>query len=228
MTDRQRHGDGVLDHDQVWQAIDGQRLRVADLLAQLSDDEWRQPSLCAGWTVREVAAHLTLQQVGLGGAIGTFLRERGNLDQKIQAAACRRAAALSTAQMITAIRGMVGSRRYNAGVTYRETLIDILVHGQDIAVPLGRRHEMPPDAAAAAATRMWSTRWPPPFPATKKMREYRLTATDTSWSAGAGPDVHAPIAAIVLLCAGRLVALSQLSGKGAADLTARLSAPARS
>jgi uncharacterized protein (TIGR03083 family) len=218
----------MTDHDQVWQAVDAQRLQVGDLLAQLSDDEWRRPSLCAGWTVRDVAAHLTLQQVGLGGAIGMFLRERGNLDQKIQAAACRRAAELSTAQMIDAIRGMVGSRRHNAGVTCRETLIDILVHGQDIAVPLGRRHDMPPEAAAAAATRMWSTRWPPPFPATKKMRGFRVTATDTSWSAGAGPDVQAPIAAIVLLCSGRFGALSQLSGEGAADLTARLSAPARS
>jgi len=36
------------------------------LLEQLSDEEWRQPSLCAGWTVRDVAAHLTLQQLGLG------------------------------------------------------------------------------------------------------------------------------------------------------------------
>jgi uncharacterized protein (TIGR03083 family) len=208
----------------VWQAVDAQRLQVADLLAQLSEDEWRRPSLCTGWTVRDVAAHLTLQQVGLGGVIGMLLRERGNLDQKIHAAACRRAAALSTAEMIAAIRGMVGSRRHNAGVTHRETLIDILVHGQDIAVPLGRRLDMPPAAAAAAATRMWSTRWPPPFPATKKMRGYRLTATDTPWSAGAGPEVHAPIAAIVLLCTGRLVALSELSGEGAADLTALLSA----
>jgi uncharacterized protein (TIGR03083 family) len=210
--------------DHVWQAIDAHRLQVAGLLAQLSEDEWRRPSLCAGWTVRDVAAHLTLQQVGLGGVIGMLLRERGNLDQKIHAAACGRAAALSTAEMIAEIRGMVGSRRHNAGVTHCETLIDILVHGQDIAVPLGRRLDMPPDAAAAAATRMWSTRWPPPFPATKKMRGYRLTATDTSWSVGAGPDVHAPIAAIVLLCTGRLAALSQLSGEGAVDLAARLSA----
>ena len=34
---------------------------------------------------------------------------------------------------------MVGSRRHNVGVTPYETLIDIVVHGQDIAVPLGRR-----------------------------------------------------------------------------------------
>jgi uncharacterized protein (TIGR03083 family) len=113
----------------------------------------------------------------------------------------------------------------NAGVTCRETLIDILVHGQDIAVPLGRRHDMPPEAAAIAAIRLWSMRWPPPFPAKRKMEGLRLTATDTSWSVGEGPDVRGPMGAILLLLAGRVVTLPQLSGDGAADLTARLSAP---
>jgi hypothetical protein len=48
---------------------------------------------------------------------------------------------------------MTGSRRHNFGVTYRETLIDTLIHAQDIAIPLNRRHPMPAEAAAAAATR---------------------------------------------------------------------------
>ena len=37
---------------------------LAGLLADLSEREWRRPSLCDGWTVRDVAAHLTLQQLG--------------------------------------------------------------------------------------------------------------------------------------------------------------------
>ena len=48
--------------DAVWAAIDDQRARTADLLQQLTDEQWRRPSLCEGWTVRHVAAHLTLQQ----------------------------------------------------------------------------------------------------------------------------------------------------------------------
>jgi hypothetical protein len=92
------------------------------------------------------------------------VRVRGNLDRAIHAAACRRAAALSTESIIAQIRGKVGSRRHNVGVTYLETLIDILVHGRDIAVRLGRRHDMPPPAAAVAASRIWSMRWPHRFP----------------------------------------------------------------
>jgi uncharacterized protein (TIGR03083 family) len=213
---------GPLDRDQVWQAIDAQRLGLADLLDDLSDEEWGTPSLCEGWTVRDVAAHLTLQQLGLRDLLGAVSQWKGDLDRTTQHIARTRAAELSTEQMIAEIRGMVGSRRHNLGVTYRETLIDILVHGQDIAIPLGRAHDVPPAAAATATSRMWSMRWPPPFPATRRMRGFRLIATDTTWSAGEGPEVRAPIASIMLLSAGRLAALPQLSGAGAADLANRM------
>ena len=220
MTGEQLASYDVMDRDQVWQVIDAQRLSLAGLLEQLSADEWRQPSLCTGWTIRDVAAHLTLQQLGLGGAMGMMARWRGSLDRTIRDAACRRAAQ-PTEQIIEQIRGTAGSRRHNIGVTYLETLTDILVHGQDIAIPLGRRHEMPPRAAAVAASRVLSMRWPPPLPAARKVAGFRLTATDISWSAGEGPEVRAPMGAILLVCAGRLVAVPQLSGEGARDLAAR-------
>ena len=110
---------------------------------------------------------------------------------------------------------MAGSRRRNIGTTYVESLTDILVHGQDIAIPLGRHHDVPPQAAAIAASRLLSMRWPPPLPASRQVAGFRLTATDISWSAGEGPEVKAPMAAILLVCAGRLAALPQLSGEGA-------------
>ena len=154
----------LLDRSQAWQVIDAQRLGLAGLLDDLSEHEWQQPSLCDGWTVRDVAAHLTLQQLGARAAIAMMLRYRGDTDRAIRECACQRAAALSTGQITAAIRSMTGSRRHNFGVTYRETLIDILVHAQDIAIPLGRCHPIAPEAAAAAVTRIWTMRWPPPFP----------------------------------------------------------------
>jgi uncharacterized protein (TIGR03083 family) len=225
MTGNQSSSPVVPDRDQVWQVIDAQRGSLADLLDDLSDDQWRQPSLCTGWTVRDVAAHLTLQQLGLRDLIATMAQWRGSLDRTIRDAACRRAAALPTAQLITEIRGMVGSQRHTIGVTQLETLTDILVHAQDIAIPLGRRHDMPPRAAAAAASRVLSMRWPPPGPSARKVAGFRLTATDTPWSVGEGPQIQGPMAALLLVCTGRVAALPQLSGPGVPDLTARLSAP---
>jgi uncharacterized protein (TIGR03083 family) len=56
-----------MDDNKVWQAIDEERLRLAEVLDQLTEKEWRHQSLCEGWTVCDVVAHLTLQQIGLRG-----------------------------------------------------------------------------------------------------------------------------------------------------------------
>ena len=85
-----------------------------------------------------MAAHLTLQQMTLGAALLAALRHPGSLNHIINASA-RDRATRPTDRLIAEIRGMVGSRRHNVGVTPLETLIDIVVHGQDIAVPLGRQ-----------------------------------------------------------------------------------------
>ena len=215
----------VMNRDQIWQAIDAQRTSLTSLLEHLADDEWLQPSLCAGWTVRDVAAHLTLQQLGPGATLGMMFKWQGSLDRTIQHVARLRAVTLTTRQIIAEIRGTIGSRRHTFGVTYLEILTDILVHSQDIALPLGRRLGIPPDAAAVAASRVLSMRWPPPLPSARKMAGIRLSATDTSWSAGDGPEVRAPMAALLLVCCGRLAALPQLSGEAAPDLAARLSTP---
>jgi uncharacterized protein (TIGR03083 family) len=216
----------ALDRDQIWAVIGAERLRLAGLLDGLADRDWEQASLCDGWTIRDVAAHLTLQQLGPGAAIGMMLSYRGDTDRAIRERARQRAAAWPTGEIIAGIRATAGSRRHNFGVTHQETLIDILVHGQDIAISLGVVYPAPPGPAAAAATRMWTMRWPPPFPARRTLERFRVTATDIEWSAGQGLRVDAPIGAILLLSAGRLAALPHVSGPGAAALAAALTGQA--
>lgn len=209
--------------DDVWRAIDDERSSLADLLDDLSGPEWETPSLCAGWRVREVAAHLTLAHTGVGSAAVAMLRARGSFDRMVHDTAVRQAA-LPVAEYAVRLRGMVGSRRKAPGVTHLEPLLDILVHGQDIAIPLGRTRSMPVDAAATAATRAWRMGWP--FHARRKLDGFELVAVDHAWSVGQGPRVEGPIGAILLLLTGRHAALAELSGPGAGALTARLS-PAR-
>jgi uncharacterized protein (TIGR03083 family) len=50
-----------MERGEAWTAIDDQRRALLHLLEDLSEREWRQLSLCEGWTVRQVAAHLALQ-----------------------------------------------------------------------------------------------------------------------------------------------------------------------
>jgi len=103
-------------------------------------------------------------------------------------------------------------------LTVRQTVIDYLVHGQDMAIPLGRSLEMPVDLAVIAADRVWSRSRM--FHARKKLAGRRLVATDISWAVGQGREVSGPIAALLLLLTGRPAALPRLSGSGLADLPA--------
>lgn len=50
-----------LDHaDPLAHETAAERRRLADLYADLTPDQWSTPSLCAGWRVREVLAHVTM------------------------------------------------------------------------------------------------------------------------------------------------------------------------
>lgn len=213
----------MMNEDEIWAAIDSARGRTADLLERLSDDEWAQPSLCDGWAVRDVAAHLTLQQLTVGDAVRIVLRHPGPMNSMIRAAA-RDRAALPTDRLIADLRATIGSRRHNVGLTAFEPLTDILVHGQDIAIPLHRDLEMPADAASAVAARVWSQggRGKARVFRSLPLHGYRLTATDVAWSVGEGPEIRGPISAILLLLTGRRVALPRLSGAGVDDLRARV------
>ncbi|MFE3447399.1 maleylpyruvate isomerase family mycothiol-dependent enzyme [Nonomuraea sp. NPDC059194] len=209
-----------MDRDEVWQAIDHERASLADLFDDLCDQEWATPSLCEGWRVREVAAHLTLAHFRLLPALVAVLRARGNLNRMIHDTAVRQAE-LPVREYGVLLRAMVGSRAKAPMISDFEPLIDILVHGQDIAIPLRRDRPMPARPAAAAATRVWTMG--APFHARRKLDGLELVATDCSWTAGQGKQVEGPIAAMLLLLTGRRAALAQLSGPGLADLQSRLS-----
>ena len=118
------------------------------------------------------------------------------------------------------LRAMIGSRRKAPFISDLEPLLDQLVHGQDMAVPLGHAREMPPGAAATAAQRGWSMNFP--FHAKRRLRGFTLAATDHPWTVGDGPVVEGPIRALLMLVTGRDVVLPELSGPGADELRARL------
>ena len=42
-----------------WPTIHAERKALAADLESLSDQQWNTPSLCEGWTVRDVLAHMT-------------------------------------------------------------------------------------------------------------------------------------------------------------------------
>jgi uncharacterized protein (TIGR03083 family) len=205
-----------MDKSTAWAVVDAERTSLADLLETLPDDEWLVPSLCTGWTVRDVVAHLTLTAMGPGRATVELIRYRASLARTARETARRRAAGSTNGELVALLRGMVGNHGHLVGTSYLDPMCDVLVHGQDIAVPLRRERAMPVEAAITAATRVsrasfWS-------PVRRRLRGLRLEASDIEWSFGEGELVHGPIAVLLLVLTGRRVRLGELTGPGVARL----------
>ncbi|WP_227980214.1 maleylpyruvate isomerase family mycothiol-dependent enzyme [Nocardia spumae] len=206
-----------MDLEQIWQAIVVERAGLADLLGSLAASGWDHPSLCDGWRVRDVAAHLIqATRLDVPAIAMGLIRARGNLDRAIRDSAIRYADARSTPALLAEFRDSVGSRAVPFGTTPADRLMDLLLHGQDIAIPLGITREMPTAAAVSALRRIWETG--APFHARRRFAGYRLTATDSPWSAGTGLAVEGPSAALLLLISGRSAALDRITGEGATRL----------
>jgi uncharacterized protein (TIGR03083 family) len=212
------------DLDLIWSEVDDQRRRTVAMLEALTDDQWDHPSLCEGWTVRHVAAHLTLQRQHLPDIVRFLVRHPSllgavTLNRMINRTA-RLEAELPTDEIITRISAGIGSRRRNTFIAPAGSLSDALVHAQDIALPLGLDLEMRPTAARIAVDHIWATRhgWTGSVFRQLPLDGYRLVATDVDWSAGTGPHVTGPAGALLLLVTGRRIALSGLEGDGAAQL----------
>jgi uncharacterized protein (TIGR03083 family) len=201
-----------MDKDQAWQVIHQERTALADLLATLSPEEWAHPSLCADWSVRDVAAHvISAPEATVGQTAAAIIRAKGSFDRANHDFAQRLATRPDEA-IVADYRRLAESRRLAPGTTCKDALVDVLVHTQDIAIPLGRTHEMPREAARASASAFAQRSFP--FKARQRLADLRLEATDIDWSTGQGPLVRGPIAALLLLVTGRPAALAWLEGDG--------------
>ena len=57
MYSHREYGPGM-NTAQCWALVAGQRRELADAVAGLPGAAWDTPSLCAGWRVRDVVAHV--------------------------------------------------------------------------------------------------------------------------------------------------------------------------
>ena len=106
------------------------------LAGQLTDDQWTRPSLCPGWTVRDVIVHLAYHTHRSG------LKETlPNLD-KTTAMMVEREDASSRDGLLR----WLSSRPTPAERESRGTLAELVIHQQDIRRPLGLPRDYPEDA----------------------------------------------------------------------------------
>lgn len=196
-----------------------ERHDLASLLETLSPQQWDAPTLCDGWQVRDVVAHvISYEGLGLAGlgkrfARGAFLPDRVNA---VGVAALRER---SPEELVALVRRHAAPSGLTAGFGSRIALTDGLVHQQDIRRPLGVPREIPAERLRVAL----------PFALTAptvrgfwNVRGVRVIATDVDWSAGKGPEARGPGEAVLMAVAGRRGAARDLTGAGAELLARRL------
>jgi uncharacterized protein (TIGR03083 family) len=201
-------------------AVAAERHRVADLVADLPDEGWTTPSLCAAWTVRDVVAHLTVTtRMTVPRLVRAAVRARGDFDRMAVDLAAQRAAAYSTGELVAQLRESARSTRRFPGSAPRDPLMDLVVHGQDVARPLGRSHGSPPDVVADCLAYVATNRF---MGGPRRLAGVRLVSTDTGWTLGDGAELRGPDVDLLLVAAGRRAGLEALEGPGTAVVGARL------
>jgi uncharacterized protein (TIGR03083 family) len=213
--------DRSMDREQVFAVATAERLGIADLLEGLDDQQLAQPSLCAGWDVKTVAAHLVST---LTDGVGSFLRlamRRGGMARAIDELARRRAQAPAS-EIIAALRDHADRRMSPPTVGPLESLADVLVHAGDIRIPLGLRFE-PAMEPVGAALDFLTGPWRSAFVPRRLLRGISLRGADLAQTWGSGAEVSGPVAALMMSAAGRPALSGLLAGPGAPRLVDRLS-----
>lgn len=206
----------------VWGEIAATRRETADYLETLDDDAWEKASLCAGWKVKDVAAHMVmpltvsmpkvmLKMVGTG---FSFDKANDRISREI-------AEKSSPPELIDTLRAKADSRFKPPGGSPEMPLADAVIHSLDIRRPLnappfvpGNRAEAVLDFLAHGKNRG--------FVEKNRLQGLRFEATDIDWNSGTdGQLVRGPAESLILAMSGRNAALDDLEGDGVELLRSR-------
>jgi uncharacterized protein (TIGR03083 family) len=203
----------------TWQMIKSERAGLVDALDKLPEADWDKPSLCTGWSVREVVAHMIATATMtpprfFGKLIGTGFNFQKLTRRDIDATIAGR----TDPQLVDLYRAHIDSRNSPPGPA-ASWLGETIVHGEDVFRALGGYREHPVEHVIAVADFYKGSNLL--IGAKNRISGLTLTATDTDWQHGSGPGVSGPAIALVLAMTGRKVALDDLIGEGVAILRER-------
>ena len=207
-----------MNRDTVWASIDLERRALAEQLVSLSADQWATPSLCDGLSVREVLAHLTVSGVVSPGRwFAGVLRARFDFDKQVDAR-LREQLGTSPDDTLRRFRDTVASRT-SPPLPRLALLGELVVHGEDIRLPLGLVREYPEPTLTALLDYYSGTDMV--VVARARVRGLRLESTDSGFATGEGDLVRGRSLALIMAMTGRSAFHEELAGPGVATLAAR-------
>ena len=193
------------DDDRLFDLVADQRRRIADALETLSPEQWSLPSRCGGWTVQEVAGHLTAGwNISLPRFLLGLVRARGSFN-RANARFGRELGGRPPAEIIADLRANAGHRFTPPGAGPEAPLSDCLVHAHDMFGPAGIEWTTDPAVTVLVMDRAVA-------PSTARItggrvaQDYSLRATDVEWSheQPGRPLRQGPVEQVLLAVFGRI------------------------
>jgi uncharacterized protein (TIGR03083 family) len=198
-------------------ALDGELDDLAAYFEELESNQWDHLSLCEGWRVREVVAHMTMPaRMSTTRLIFALAKDRGNFNRTSNRVA-HRDACLPSAELVTPLRSDTMRKWTPPGDGVKGALVHAVIHGLDVTIPLGDIRRVPLERMSIVL----------PLVARPKSVKYfgvnldgvKLQANDLDWSMGNGPVVCGAAQDLAMLLSGRKISAGQLSGEGSMRFT---------
>ena len=191
---------------------------LASFLATLTPAQWDRPSLCDGWSVHDVVAHIVSYDGVEPRQLGRRLLRARFSPNGANSSGVADFRGRPTDELVELLAHPRGWRGLPAALAGNVVLTDTLVHHQDIRRPLGLPRDVPPDRLLAA---LRFATFAPPLRGFWHGRGVRVVATDVDWSFGRGPEARGPGEAVLMTLSGRRGAARDLEGPGAETLVRR-------
>ena len=205
--------------DTIKDMIAAQRAELAEVLAGLPGPGWDEPTLCAGWRVREVVAHITMPfRYGRGRFALELAKSRGRFNEMADRLARQDASLMSPADLTAAVRSNIGHPWKPPGGGYTGALSHDLIHSLDITVPLGLAVSQVPAERLRLVL--------PTSPDDRSVKFFgvqldgiELRARDMDWTLGSGVPLEGSASDLLLVLCGRTLPPGRLSGEPSARFT---------
>lgn len=203
----------------LWPLIQAERDALGDVLGELSPAQWQASSMCEAWTVQDVVGHLTAgSRTGTLPWLANMVAARLDTDRHNQRL-LEKHRGTTPRDTLHRFRGAVSTT--TAPLRSLEgALGEILVHTQDIVLPLGIA--LVPSREATEIVAAFFARTDFAVNSRSLTKGLHLDATDGPFRAGSGPDVAGATLDLILAMAGRPLALDRLEGTGVALLQERM------
>lgn len=187
--------------DSIWPIVHAERRALAADLAGLSDAQWATPSVCPGWDVHDVVAHLVdTAKTGRVTFVRRLIAARFDFDRDNDLGIVRERRA-DPRQTLAALSDAADLSR-TPPVNLATRLVEAFVHGEDIRRPLGIDAAYP--TAAVIAARDYQLRTSTSMGGGReRVQRVRLVVEGSEIVRGSGVEIRGSAIDLLLAVSGR-------------------------